>query len=115
MPFLTPLRLEDIDGDNFLLTEPLIYRTHSNEVIEVPAGFVTDFASIPRFFWRIYPPSGKYNKAAVVHDYLYRYGIGTKADADRIFREAMEDLGVNGFQRWTMYYAVKFGGKGNFQ
>lgn len=46
----------------------------SEPIIRVPAGFVTDFASIPRAFWVVLPPTGKYGKAAVVHDYLYVMG-----------------------------------------
>lgn len=39
--------------------------------IEVQAGYVTDFASVPPLFWSVIPPVGKYNRAALVHDYLY--------------------------------------------
>lgn len=38
--------------------------------ILVPKGFKTDLASIPRFIWSFLPPNGKYQKAAILHDYL---------------------------------------------
>lgn len=58
------------DGKRFTLREPIIYPTADGTIV-VPIGFVTDFASIPRFLWSIYPPTGRYQRAAVLHDWLY--------------------------------------------
>lgn len=44
----------------------------SGQIIVVPAGFKTDFASIPWGFRNLFPPIGKYSRAAVIHDFLYR-------------------------------------------
>jgi len=41
--------------------------------VTVPAGFVTDLASVPRLLWAIVPRDGLYNGAAVVHDFLYQH------------------------------------------
>ena len=82
----------------------------SGQVAAVPAGFETDFASTPRFFWRIVPPAGKYTKAAVVHDWLYRSGLLSRREADRVFFLAMTDLGVPWWNRWLMWAAVRLGG-----
>lgn len=41
------------------------------ELIIVPAGFVTDLASVPRMVWSFYPPDGPWAKAAIIHDFLY--------------------------------------------
>lgn len=38
--------------------------------ITVPAGFSTDFASVPKLAQAIYPPMGYYGNAAVLHDWL---------------------------------------------
>jgi hypothetical protein len=38
--------------------------------ITVQKGFVTDFASVPKFAQVIYPPTGYYGHAAVLHDLL---------------------------------------------
>lgn len=114
--FTTPLKLEFGDGKTWKVTEEFIYRIgdeNSPNLIHVPAGFETDFASVPRFFWRILPPTGEYGKAAVVHDYLYathqESGI-TKKDVDKIFLEAMGVLGVDEWKRQSMYWAVKLFG-----
>ena len=81
--------------------------------ITVPAGFETDYASVPRFFWRIVPPGGRYADAAVIHDYLYKKKIGTRKEADRIFMLAMKGVGVGLRQRALMYRAVRmFGARG---
>jgi len=115
MPFSGPLRLEYIDGRKWKLLEPLTYFTQDGtRGIDVHAGFITDFASVPRFFWRILPPTGKYGAASVIHDFLYRYGIYTRAEADRIFLEAMEELGVSWLTRRTMYRAVRLFGRGSY-
>lgn len=44
--------------------------TNKESKIVVPKGFKTDLASIPRIFWAILPKNGKYQKAAILHDYL---------------------------------------------
>ena len=76
----------------------------------VPAGSTTDFASIPRAFWSILPPWGRYGWAAVIHDYLYRHGLYTRAIADLIFLHAMEELHVAKWKRVTMFNAVRWFG-----
>ena len=79
--------------------------------IKVPKGFVTDFASIPRVFWSIFPPNGNYVKASVIHDYLYRLVGCSRFFADAVFREAMFQLKVSTWKRLALYYVVRiFGG-----
>ena len=76
--------------------------------IEVPAGFVTDFASVHRFWWRWVPPAGNYAPAAVVHDWFYRHPHGiTRFLADALFRDLMASLGVPGWKRWVMWASVR--------
>ena len=98
------------------LVQPLTFKHGVNGggvTVKVPKGFVTDFASIPKVFWPILPPSGKYTKAAVIHDYLYRLPGCSRFLADSIFREVMAQLGVSFLKRCTMYYAVRFFGGGH--
>jgi hypothetical protein len=79
-------------------------------MITVPTGFETDFASVPRLFWRLIPPWGRYSAAAVVHDYLYATASVTRYEADRIFLDLMKRLGVPLWKRRLMYRAVRLGG-----
>ncbi len=82
--------------------------------IDVPVGYVTDLTSTPRLLWSIFPPDGKYAKAAIVHDYLYSNAIGLKAWADLVFKEAMGVLNVPKWRRYLMYWAVRLFGRGNY-
>ena len=83
----------------------------SHVSVKVPRGFITDFASVPRIFWIIFPPDGQYTQAAVVHDCLYHTHQFERKECDRIFCEAMEVLNVPRWKRWVMYKAVRtFGG-----
>ncbi|MCX6997812.1 MAG: DUF1353 domain-containing protein [Kiritimatiellaeota bacterium] len=119
--FLNPLRVEERpDGRTWRLLEELRYRTRRGELVTVPAGFVTDFASIPRIFWPLVPPLGRYNRATVLHDWLYRQAQApttpggwrniARAEADRLLRAAMGDCGVPWLTRWLIYLGVRLGG-----
>jgi hypothetical protein len=109
---------DSVDPCMFKLTSDLIYHIGefpSKEIIDVPIGYKTDLTSVPRILWWLFPPHGKYSKAAIVHDYLYTEAIGTKKEADKIFYEAMGVLGVAKWKRVLMYLAVRIGGKGNYK
>ncbi len=85
---------------------------YPNAFCTVPAGFMTDFTSTPRWLWMIYPPLGYYAHAALLHDYIYvchRQGdvIFTRQQADRLFREQMKIDGVGWRTRWTLWLAVR--------
>lgn len=75
----------------------------------VPKGFESDGASVPRIFWSIYPPWGKYAEAAVLHDYHYRtISLSIKRkEADKIFLIGMKELEVGFFSRHIIYRAVR--------
>lgn len=112
--FTTELVIKPLDdGERWELVQPFRYRIggmDSQNIITVPAGSITDFASVPRVLWPIFPPWGKYGKAAVLHDNLYNTGIFTRKESDDIFLEAMEVLGVNWFTRRIIYSGVRVGG-----
>ncbi|HAF44718.1 MAG TPA: phage tail protein [Gallionellaceae bacterium] len=115
--FTTPANLRMLDNFKWELLTPFQYHIGnlpSDDVIEVPAGFVTDLASTPRLLWTILPPHGQYAKAAILHDYLYDNATGSKRYADDVYLEAMEVLGVATWRRRVMYWAVRWFGKGNY-
>tara|TARA_R110000765_G_scaffold7963_4_gene26082 strand:+ start:89504 stop:89929 length:426 start_codon:yes stop_codon:yes gene_type:complete len=94
-----------------LETELDYYSELLGDNIVVPSSFISDGASVPKMFWNIYPPFGKYLESALVHDYYYHLGrLGkapvTKSTADKIFREAMKVQGVGIFTRNLMYRVV---------
>ncbi len=75
--------------------------------ITVPQGFKTDFASVPGWLWWLVPPMGKYNRAAVVHDYLYKKNRFSRLAADTIFDHLMRHLYVVRWRRKAMYAGVR--------
>lgn len=105
--FLTPLNVREIDGETWELLTPLLYRHEDGRLFIVPAGTVTDFASIPRGLWNIFPKSGKHNRAAVVHDYLCQTQILGHVETHKLFRTALKACGVNKLNRNLMYAAVR--------
>ena len=87
-----------------------------DKFVIIPKGFLTDGASVPRLFWGLLPPWGSYGQAAVLHDYLIEslsyddHGVKIiieRKHADRIFSDAMKELGVGDLTRKTMYNAVR--------
>ena len=113
--FLNTLDLKWIGGvKGYRLTNDFAYYSNIlGRYIEVPVGYKTDFASVPRVFWRIFPPHGKYVPASVVHDYLCDLRGSTGVDSKTthaIFNEAMEVVGVAKWKRVSMYNAVRFFG-----
>ena len=115
--FTTPLICVVLDNMTYQVYQEFDYYIGyqgSSNNISVPAGFITDFASIPRILWSVLPPNGKYTKAAVLHDYLYKNAIKNKQWADDVFYEAMLVLGVSKITAKLMYNAVKYFGRGNY-
>ncbi len=123
--FTTKLVLEYFPKTNQWKTRrKLVYffgKEDSNDRIIVPKGFSSDLASIPWPASMFIPKSGKYNSAAVLHDYLYsiRGAIvelnnpkkRSRKDCDEIFCESMRVLGVHSFKCKIMFRAVRiFGG-----
>lgn len=81
--------------------------------VVVPKGFVTDFASIPRFLWPILSPWDVYCKACIIHDYLYRTKTCSRKLADQTMYEAAIVIGTPKWKAKTLYIAVRlFGWKG---
>jgi hypothetical protein len=119
--FMGPLTVSYIDGRHWCVVDGFTYRVGDPQgryFITIPRGFVTDFASMPlNIVFR--SPGGKWDKPAVVHDLLYRRGWIeheqhrrpiTRAEADQVFREAMEVAGVDPIRRTLIYAGVRLGG-----
>ncbi len=103
--------ITQIQSDNkSLLKTPLIYESDILGIITVPAGFKTDFASVPRIPLAYMLFGGVAKQAAVVHDYLYSRKDINRKDADNTFLEAMKVSGVSFFKRQAMYAAVRLFG-----
>ena len=87
----------------------------TRQVIRVPRGFETDFASIPYWVSAVFNPIGDGAEAAVVHDWLYAVGEkDRREEADAVFLYGMEQAHVPALQRKMMYEAVRAGGADNY-
>ena len=98
------------DG-NWMLAAPMNYTVGRSKIeINVPQGFVTDFASVPRFLWGALPPQDEYMLPAVIHDYLYWEQPCTKKQADNLLAIAMMEQKVDRWKQNAVYSAVaRFG------
>ena len=98
-------------GAAWSLVEPIEYHVggaDSPTIVEAPAGFETDLASVPWFGrWLVSSWKGT-ARAAVLHDFLYsaagrrRHGF-TRSQAAAIFGEALR---VTGSKLWPVIWAA---------
>lgn len=90
------------------------YETFTNWriIIETPGpdfsiiirkGFIFDGASIPRLFWRVWgaPFASPRVIAALVHDWLYRSHVTTRAFADKVYYKTLRRVGYSFFSAGT--------------
>jgi len=97
------------DG-NFILEQKMKYLI-DDEIIEIPSGFVTDLASIPRQVWLVV---SKYDygvaEASVLHDYMYKNKKG-RFYSDLAMKKIMEDYDVPAWRVDLVFKALRlFGG-----
>jgi len=101
------------------LLAPLAYKSDTlSKTIVVPAGFVTDFASVPRLPLAFLVAGDCAHQAAVIHDWLYTVHAldgaeVSRAQADAVFREAIR-VSDQGAPAWLMWAAVRVGGGGSW-
>jgi hypothetical protein len=74
----------------------------------VPAGFVFDVHSLPRVlrFWQ--PKNPAWWGPAALHDWALESGLISIREANRLYRDAMRDLGVRRIHRVAAFYGVEF-------
>jgi len=102
-------------GRVFRLTESFSFHYDGPDGLEiytVPKGFVTNFASIPKFLWSIYGPIGTATKGSVIHDYLYTTAEVPRLKADQIFKEGIITIDGGTSKANVFFSAVRlFGAK----
>lgn len=110
--FLTELDTRTIDDNTVVLLSELVFFSKVlGRPIYIPAGFVSDFASVPRFPFLYWLFGGTAKLASLPHDFLYQtHQCDGKFQADRVFLEAMEATGIAPWRRYDMYLGVVAGG-----
>lgn len=100
------------------LLAPLVWADANGYRVVVPAGFVSDGASIPQFAWSIVgaPLGGRYVRASVVHDYdLFRHRHGlpgaerSSSTVHKRFYNGMRAAGTSYLQGNLFYRCVQLG------
>lgn len=87
--------------------------------IIIPKGYRTDFASVPRFLWPVFPPHGRMANAATLHDYMYDNRINenrlgeykAREYADDVFAQGCLKDGVPFWQVTLIYYIIRAFGR----
>lgn len=130
--FQSPLRVQKSDEQEWVLIEPLIYQSNNIGRIVVDAGFVTNFASVPRLPFMYLLFGGVGDEAATLHDWLYRpahtaFTGGTikidRETADKVLRgviiECLTRSGVSVWRAklkaWAMWVGVRIGGASHWE
>lgn len=117
--FVTKLEVELLDDTSnegrgtWRLTAPLIYQSDlCHGPFYVPAGFCTDFASVPRLPVAFLLTADSCHAASALHDWLYSTHPVPRATADALLKEASLTSGVPSWRCWSMYLGVRvFGAK----
>lgn len=95
------------DGRNMELKAPFSYIDPAGQRWDVPAGVITDGASVPQFFWVAFPPfTGSYRAAAVIHDYFCQTKARSWSETHKAFYSASRAAGVSEAAAKAMYGAV---------
>ncbi len=107
--FSGALDLRAYKPGEWVLLEPFRYHARDGREFTVPRWFITDLASIP---WLVDPlfDGLDHRAAGVTHDWLYCSQQVSRAEADELFREMLETLGVGVIKRNLMYSGLRVGG-----
>ena len=115
--FVGELLVDERGDSEHVLISPFIARVTEEGAAQVdvvvPAGFATDYTSVPRAAGAAYNLFGNTgNKAATVHDFLYSPpGTYPREWADAVLRAGLIAQGIEEWKADAMYAAVReFGG-----
>lgn len=100
-------------GNDYAMLAPWTFRGVSAEgelvTLTVPAGFITDLASVPRLPLAYWAFGNRARRAAILHDWLYSEGW-PRDWADSMFYAAALAEGVPKAAAYAMWLAVRVGG-----
>lgn len=111
--FLTDLLLHSIGNRKWEVAVPFVVETKTMGIVTVDAGFECDLNSIPQFLWFVSTPAD-FPEAGVCHDWGYR-GHMTRAQADAVYLEILEALGMGKVRRNLRYAALRVFGRFSYK
>ena len=100
------------DGTYWMLAQDLVWEVDDGVNLVVPAGFVTDLTSTPPAIWSMVAPTGRHQRAAILHDYLYWTQECSRFESDGLMRRAMDALGVNPVKSIAVHRVLNLAGWG---
>lgn len=119
------------DGNNYIVLRDysiLYWRKTDDQdgpgtVITVPAGMLTDLASVPQIARSFLSVSGRHTEASIVHDYCYLYQKGDpgpnsgldRDEADYLFLQLMRQANVDPPDRDKAFLAVRAAGRAVYE
>lgn len=106
------------DG-TFELREALVFSVSLDPTlpvnIVVPAGFRTDFASIPGVAQSFgFAKFGRHNMAAVLHDYMFARRLFRFSVANAIFNQALRQSGIPATRAFLISTACQLFGRRHY-
>jgi len=116
--FLTKLSVELIEDNSqgmWELKNPLVYQSDLiGNTIVIPAGFKTDFATVPRLplFYDVLGNIAR--AAATVHDWMYYTQTYPRKTCDQVLSEAMQASGIHRWKGGAFYIAVRLFGASHY-
>jgi hypothetical protein len=102
-----------VNGEDRLIVRDLLkyFDIKTGKTYVVQPGFYTDGSSIPRLLWPIIGhPFSKYLRTpGTLHDKFYFTGEVSRAEADRMFRQAIQDEGGDKTLAFSCWFGVRIG------
>jgi len=126
--FLTRLAVEQVEDTaeegrgTWRLLSPLVYQSDLlGDILTVPVGTTTDFASVPRVPFAFWFLADRGNEAATLHDWLYtpdangNHPVKDRAIADAILKEACLAQGCPSWVAYSLWAGVRIGGESHWK
>jgi hypothetical protein len=111
MPIVQPVRIDTHNQPWYKCALAWLWQARAWELVQdyhcevygqrimVPAGFRTDFASVPRIFWPIMSPTGVLLIPGLLHDFYYRHHFLIAPDHSPVFALLGRSWGDNMLQQ----------------
>jgi hypothetical protein len=116
--FIAPLAAEQLGRWEWRLIRELQLADPEHELIVVPAGYLTNFASIRGLrVWLVLIYAllvGYGNASCAVHDFIYEEGRLTRRQCDDVLYRALRAEGVARWRAWLFFMGVRIGGKSHY-
>lgn len=81
------IKIARVYGSNkinrYQLLEGVDIQLSDGSRIHIPAGYIWDLSSVPRFLWGLMAPDGDFQIAALIHDFLYEFNYKSRKFADK--------------------------------